>query len=377
MCQDDQAALVPTEATFSTLLNDLRTIISTGRGRATAAINAEMVQTYWHIGERLVREEQQGSTRADYGEEVLERIGRILAAEHGRGFSYRSIANMRQFYLTYQNLSALRTQLTWTHYRTLMRLEEGPRAFYERMAITGRWSSRELDRQINSMLYERAGLARSPEQILPTLLDPKRPLTYEDAFHDPYVLDFLGLEDLHSEKDLEAALVRHIEKFLLELGNDFAFMGRQKRLAIGDEDYYVDLLFFHRRLKAPVYIDLKMGKLTHADISQMRLYLKWAKRYDKQEGENDPIGLILCGSKNEQVIELLLADSEDSMDERIKVAQYLLLDAQPALKERLAHMSAIYEQEHTGEQAGDTEQRPKKSRIPRRRKSLRADEVRS
>ena len=163
---------------------------------------------------------------------------------------------------------------------------------------------------------------------------------------------FLGLEDAFSEKDLELALVRNIEKFLLELGADFCFVGRQRRLTINGEDYYVDLVLFHRRLKALVLVDLKIGALTHADISQMKLYLNWARRYDKQEGENDPIGLILCGSKNEQVIELLLADPADSVDERIKVAQYLLLDSQDALKERLARISAAYDQIH-GSGTGD------------------------
>lgn len=352
MGQDDQTALVPDEAAFTALVRDLRTIIRDGRGRATAAVNAELVQTYWRVGERIVREEQHGAERADYGEQLLRRLGRLLVAEQGRAFSERNLYSMRQFFLAYPILNALRSTLTWTHYRALMRLDESPRAFYERLAVTGRWSSRELDRQVNSMLYERSLLSRSPEKVAATLPDPKRPLTHDEAFHDPYLLSFLGLQDAHSEKDLEAALVLHIEKFLLELGTDFAFMGRQKRLTIGDDDYYVDMLFYHRTLKAPVYIDLKIGKLTHADVSQMRLYLTWAKRYDKKEGENDPIGLILCGSKNEQVIELLLSDPDDqSVGQRIKVAQYLLLDAQAALKERLAEVSAAYDLAHEADNA--------------------------
>jgi len=339
------------DVAYDALLADLRAIIASGRGRAAVAVNAEIVATYWHIGERLVREEQGGAERAAYGAGLLARVGRALAHEFGRAMSERNLQQMRQFYLAYPNANALRSGLTWTHYRRLMQLPDlGQRAFYERLTATGRWSSRELDRQINSMLYERTGLSRRPDELVPSLPQPHRPLTPEDeAFRDPYVLDFLGLEDTFSERDLEAALVRNIEKFLLELGADFCFVGRQRRLSIGGEDYYVDLVFFNRRLRALVMVDLKLGKLTHADISQMKLYLNWARRYDTQEGENDPIGLILCGAKDEQVIELLLADPADSVDERIKVAQYLLLDGQEALRERLAQLGAAYEQAHEGD----------------------------
>lgn len=301
-----------------------------------------------------MRAEQGGAERAAYGAGLLARVGRALAQEFGRAMSERNLQQIRQFYLAYPNANALRSGLTWTHYRRLMQLPDPDRrAFYERLATTGRWSSRELDRQIGGMLYERTGLSRRPAGLVPSLPQPHRaPMPEDEAFRDPYVLDFLGLEDTFSEKDLEAALVRNIEKFLLELGADFCFVGRQRRLSIGGEDYYVDLVFFNRRLRALVLVDLKLGKLTHADISQMKLYLNWARRYDKQEGEADPIGLILCGSKDEQVIELLLADPADSVDERIKVAQYLLLDSQEALRTRLAELSAMYEHAH-GDDASD------------------------
>ena len=341
---------------YAALLADLRAIIALGRGRAAAAINTEIVATYWNIGERLVREEQQGAERAGYGEEVLERIGRILAAEHGRGFSYRSLANMRQFYLAYPNVSALRTELTWTHYRSLMRLDSAERrAFYERMAVTGRWSSRELDKQVNSMLYERVGLSRRPAEMAASLPHPTRPVTpsdYGEAFRDPYVLDFLGLDGAFSERDLEAALVSHIERFLLELGHGFCFVGRQRRLPIGDKDYYVDLVFYHRFLRAPVLLDLKIGELEPGDIAQMQLYLAWTRQHDHAEGEADPIGLILCGSKDSAVIELLLADPDSSPDKRIKVAQYLLPDSQEALKAGLARIGAAYDEARRGEARG-------------------------
>jgi len=354
---DTPNVLAVIDDTYDALLADLRAIIASGRERAAAAVNAEIVATYWRIGERLVRAEQGGTERAGYGEEVLERVGRILAAEHGRGFSYRSLANMRQFYLAYPNVSALRTELTWTHYRSLMRLDSAERrAFYERMAVTGRWSSRELDKQVNSMLYERVGLSRRPEELAASLPHPNRPVApsdYGEAFRDPYVLDFLGLDGAFSERDLEAALVSHIERFLLELGHGFCFVGRQRRLPIGDKDYYVDLVFYHRFLRAPVLLDLKIGELEPADIAQMQLYLAWTRQHDHADGEADPIGLILCGSKDSAVIELLLADPDSSPDKRIKVAQYLLPDSQEALRAGLARIGAAYDEARGGEARDD------------------------
>jgi predicted nuclease of restriction endonuclease-like (RecB) superfamily len=325
------------------LVNDLRAIIVQGRGRAAAAVNAAVVHTYWQIGERIVREEQ-GATRSAYGEGGLARLGVILSREFGRGFAERSLQNMRQFYLAYPNASTLRTELGWSHYRTLMRLADAQRGFYEQVAAAGRWSSRELEKQINSLLYERTALSRKPEQLLGALPTGETSLApHVDAFKDPYILDFLDLQDTFSEQDLEAALIHNMEKFLLELGTGFYFGGRQKRITIGDEDFYIDLVFWHRTLKCQVVIDLKIGALSPADIAQMQLYLRWVRKYDLMEGENEPIGLILCGSRNEQVIELLLADSDRPNEERIKIAHYLLLNSEEAIKQRLAEISAAYD----------------------------------
>lgn len=345
--EDATALASATDDAYNALLAELRAIIAAGRSHAAAAVNAEIVATYWRIGERIVREEQGGERRAAYGTRLLARLGQALGVEFGRAFNERNLRYMRQFYQTYPNRNALRSTLGWTTYRVLLRLPDDRRTFYERMTATGRWSSRELEKQINSMLYERVGLSRRSEDLVASLLDPNRvPSTEDEAFRDPYVLDFLGLEDTFSEKDLEAALIRHIERFLLELGAGFYFGSRQRRIDIGGEDYYIDLVFWHRYLNCQVFIDLKIGAIAPADIAQMKLYLNWARRYDKREGEADPIGLILCGSKDEQVIELLLSDPADSVDERIKVAQYLLLDSQEALRAHLAHLSAMYEQAH-------------------------------
>jgi predicted nuclease of restriction endonuclease-like (RecB) superfamily len=233
---DERHALAPA-SDLAGIITDLRHIIAEGRGRAAAAVNAEVVRTYWRIGERIVREEQSGERRAGYGERLLAQLGRALSQEYGRAYSERNLYFMRQFYLAYPILNALRSELSWTHYRTLMRLPDDQRAFYEQVAGAGRWSSRELEKQVQSMLYERAALSRKPDEPLAAVPVGQTPAEQRDAFKDPYVLDFLGLADTFSERDLEAALVCNIEKFLLELGADFCFAARQKRITIGDEDY--------------------------------------------------------------------------------------------------------------------------------------------
>jgi len=335
-------------ADYSRLLDDVRAIIAAGRGRAAAAINRELVATYWAVGERIVREEQGGAARAAYGERVLTQLGRVLGQEFGRGFGERSLRHMRQFYLAYPMRNALRSALGWTHYRALMRLPDPEqREFYGRLAATGRWSSRELDRQVNSRLFARVGLSRQAGDLAASLPGPAAgdvALTPADAFKDPYILDFLGLEDTYSERDLETAILRNIERFLLELGSDFCFVARQRRLAIDGEDYHIDLVFYHRSLRCLVLVDLKLGAFAPADAAQMQLYLEWTKRHDRREGEEEPIGLILCGSRGEEVVELLLS----SQTNRMRVAQYLLPEDTAALKARLAQITAAYEELHEG-----------------------------
>ena len=352
----DQSANPPAGgAGYEQLLDDVRAIIAAGRGRAAAAINQELVATYWSVGERIVREEQGGVERATYGERVLAQLGRTLGQEFGRGFGERSLRYMRQFYLAYPIRNALRSELAWTHYRALMRLPDPEqREFYGRLAATGRWSARQLEREIGSRLFERVGLSRRAGDLAATLPPPAagdRALAAADVFKDPYILDFLGLADTYSERDLETAIIRNIERFLLELGTDFCFVARQRRLTIDGEDYHVDLVLFHRSLRALVLVDLKLGAFSPADAAQMQLYLEWTKRHDRREGEEDPIGLILCGSRSEQVVELLLS----SQTNRLKVAQYLLPADTAALKARLAQVTAAYEQLHGGVADGPIE----------------------
>ncbi len=342
---EQPAATAAVSEEYLRLLTDLRAIIAAGRGRAASAVNQELVATYWAVGERIVREEQGGAARAAYGDQTLAHMGRALGQEFGRGFGERSLRYMRQFYLAYPIRNAVRSELGWTHCRALMRLPDPEqREFYGRLAATGRWSSRELERQIGSRLCARVGLSRQAGDLAVTLpaVGASDALAPVDVFKDPYILDFLGLEDTYSERDLEAAILRNIERFLLELGTDFCFVARQRRLTIDGEDYHIDLVFYHRSLRCLVLVDLKIGAFAPADAAQMQLYLEWTKRHDRREGEEEPIGLILCGSRSEQVVELLLS----SQTNRMRVAQYLLPEDTAALKTRLAQVTAAYEELH-------------------------------
>ena len=300
-----------------------------------------MTATYWEIGHRIVEHEQGGKARAEYGEELLERLGSDLTARFGRGFSYPNLYKFRHFYLAFpgdeilstpsiessappilstlsieskgaipQTVSAefslariaTRFPLPWSAYVRLLAVKsEHARRFYEAEALRGGWSVRQLDRQIDSQFYERTALSKNKAAMLTKGAEakPEDAVTPEQAIKDPFVLEFLNLKDEYSETDLEEGLIRHLETFLLELGSDFTFVGRQRRLRIGDEWYRVDLLFFHRRLRCLVVIDLKLGKFTHADAGQMHLYLNYAREHWTHPDENPPVGLILCAQKNE------------------------------------------------------------------------------
>jgi len=287
-----------------------------------------MTATYWEIGRRIVEHEQGGKERAEYGVELLERLGSDLTARFGRGFSYPNLYKFRQFYLAFpgdeilstlsiesksaipQTVSAgfslaqiaARFPLPWSAYARLLAVKsEHARRFYETEALRGGWSVRQLDRQIDSQFYERTALSKNKAAMLTrgAAAKPENAVTPEQEIKDPFVLEFLNLKDEYPETNIEDGLIRHLETFLMELGSDFAFIGRQKRLRIGDEWYRVDLLFFHRRLKCLVIVDLKLGKFTHADAGQMHMYLNYAREHWTRPDENPPVGLILCAQKNE------------------------------------------------------------------------------
>ena len=338
----------PPSEEYGGLIGGIAELLEAARRNAARAVNALMTATYWEIGRRIVEFEQQGATRAGYGEQILSKLSHDLTVRFGRGFGVDNLELFRAFHLTYpidipcqrvggksespirklgigetpqpisESLSrkfaldqiATTFPLSWTHYIHLIRRSRSPEArrFYETEALRGGWSVRQLDRQIASQFYERIALSRNKNAMLRkgAVASAEDSVSADEEVRDPLVLEFLGLKDEHSETDLEEALLRHLENFLLELGGDFAFIGRQRRLRIGGEWYRVDLLFFHRKLRCLVVIDLKVGKFTHADAGQMHLYLNYAREHWTQADENPPVGLILCAEKDDAIAKYAL-----------------------------------------------------------------------
>ncbi|MEQ9541599.1 MAG: PDDEXK nuclease domain-containing protein [Deltaproteobacteria bacterium] len=326
----------PAADDYGAVLEELVEIVDTARRMAVRSVNAVMTAAYWQIGRRLVEHEQSGSRRAEYGQALVERVSAELTARFGRGFGKSNLFQMRAFYLAYRSMfqtvsgissvvdpgsAADRFPLSWSAYVTLLRVEnEAARRFYEEEALRGGWSVRQLDRQIGSQFYERTLLSRNKAAMLRKGSKPKAEdaVSIQEETRDPYVLEFLDLKDEYSETDLEEALIRHLESFLLELGGDFTFVGRQKRLRIGDNWFRVDLVFFHRGLRCLVLIDLKLGRLTHADVGQMHTYCNYARRHWIRDGENPPVGLILCADENRALAEYAL----EGLPNKVLAARY-------------------------------------------------------
>jgi predicted nuclease of restriction endonuclease-like (RecB) superfamily len=314
----------PTPLAPASLLGELRTLIESTRTRVAMAVNSELVLLHWQIGRRL-REEVLGDSRASYGEQVIAGVAASLSAEFGRGFSKRNLHHMVRFAEVISEpeiVHALRSQLSWTHLRELIAIDDPiRRQFYIELCRVERWSTRTLKAKMDGMLFERTAIAKRPtaviEQPLSQLGESGR-MSPDLVFRDPYVLDFLGMPADFSESDLEAAILRDLESFLLELGSGFSFGARQKRMSIGADDYYLDLLFFHRPLRALVAIELKLGRFDARDKGQMELYLRWLDRNERQSDENPPLGLILCADRNDEQIELL-----ELSDGSVRVASYL------------------------------------------------------
>lgn len=322
------------------LLTDIRQLIESARQQTAHAVNAALVGMYWHIGRRI-RQDVLANTRAEYGKEILQTLSEELTAEYGRGFTRSNISRMMRLAEVFPDeriVAALSQQLSWSHFAELIPLDDPlKRDFYAEMCRVERWSVRTLRHKIGHLLYERTAVSKKPvdliEQDITALRDEDR-LTPDMVFRDPYFLDFLGLSGQHSEKDVEQAILRELEAFILELGSDFAFVTRQKRITIDSEDYYVDLLFFHRRLRCLVAIDLKLGKFQAADKGQMELYLRWLGKHDTQPGEESPLGLILCADKSTEHVELLQLEQSG-----IRVAQYLTELPPRELLEQKLHQS--------------------------------------
>lgn len=306
------------------LLADLRQLIVTARARVARAVDSGLVALHWEIGHRI-RHEVLKNTRAAYGAEIVSTLSRQLEPEFGRGFSEKSLRHMLRFAEAFparEIVSTLSRQLAWSHFMELIYLEKSlAREFYAEMCRLEQWSVRVLREKIASQLFQRTSLSRQPVKLARQELAALRAedrLTPDLVFRDPYVLDFLGLKDTYAEKDLEAAILREMESFILELGTGFSFVARQRRMTVGGVDHYLDLLFFHRRLRRLVAIDLKLGAFTPADKGQMELYLAWLKENETVPGEETPLGLILCAGKNDETVRLLGLDRGE-----IRVASYL------------------------------------------------------
>lgn len=361
-------------------------LLQAARAQAARSVNALMTASYWEIGRRIVEAEQNGKRRAGYGEQLIERLTADLTAQFGRGFSRQNLWQMRSFYLNWppeqilQTVSgesairqtasdksqapsavsaplqamfarlaavAARFPLPWSAYVRLLSVKsDHARGFYETEALRGGWSVRQLDRQIDSQFYERTALSRNKTAMLTkgAVAKPEDTITPDEAIKDPYVLEFLNLKDEYSEAELEEALIHRLQDFLLELGDDFAFVGRQKRLRLDDTWFRVDLVFFHRRLRCLVIVDLKVGKFTYADAGQMHLYLNYARANWMREGENPPVGLILCSRKGAAEAHYAL----DGLSNKVLAAEYqTVLPSEAEIARELAHATRLLEERKT------------------------------
>ena len=305
------------------LINDIRRLISETRSAVAVAVNAGLTMLYWKIGQR-VNSEILNNRRAEYGEEIVTTLSAQLAPEYGEGFSARNLFRMIKFaeyFPDEQIVVTLSRQLSWSHFVAILPVHERlARDFYAEMCRVERWSVRALRKKIDSMLFERTALSRKPAKLAEIELKQLREedkLTPDLVFRDPYFLDFLGLKGAYQEKDIEAAILREMEAFILELGMGFAFLERQKRITIDGNDFYLDLLFYHRQLQRLVAVELKLGEFKPEHKGQMELYLKWLDKYERKKDEHSPLGLILCAGKKHETIELL--DLEKS---GIRVASY-------------------------------------------------------
>jgi predicted nuclease of restriction endonuclease-like (RecB) superfamily len=330
-------ATMEEETEVATLVDDLGQLIDAGRRHVALTANAALTTLYWQLGHR-VRTEVLAQRRAEYGARIVAAVGRRLEQRYGRGFGEKNLRRMVQFAEVFPDaeiVAALLRQLGWTHFTLLIPLKDQlQREFYAEMCRIERWSTRELRQKIDGMLYERTALSRKPEALIRDELETLRKgdeITPTLILQDPYMLDFLQLADTYSEKDLESAILREIERFLLELGSGFAFVERQKRITVDDDDYYIDLLFFHRRMCRLVAIELKIGEFKPADSGQMELYLRWLDRHERQPSERAPFGIILCAGKKRETVEYLDLDTRG-----IHVAEYLTeLPPREVLEQRL------------------------------------------
>ncbi|MBS2100940.1 PDDEXK nuclease domain-containing protein [Carboxylicivirga linearis] len=326
----------------SNLFADIQQLIDHGKQQVAQAVNVGITATYWNIGKRI-KEDILENKRADYGKQILHALSAKLTTHYGSGYSERNLANMVRFAETFPEseiVSALWRQLSWTHFKSIIYLKTDlEREFYAQMCRIENWSTRTLQKKIDSMLFERTAISKKPEELAKLELQALKEsdkLSPDLVFKDHYVLDFLNLKDTYAEKDLEAAILREIENFLIELGSGFTFVARQKRMIIDNTDFNLDLLFYHRKLKRLIAIDLKIGKFKPAYKGQMELYLRYLEKHDTEPDEERPIGLILCAEGNQEQIELLQLDKAN-----IKVAEYITQHLPKELLAKKLHQFTI------------------------------------
>ena len=300
------------------IYEEIKILLKSARENIISNVNSTMTKTYFLIGKRIVEEEQKGNERAEYGENLIKNLSKKLTEEFGKGFSKRNLWQMKQFYLAYSKVQTVSAQfkLSWSHYLILMRMENiDERNFYEIEALENNWSLRELRRQIDSALYERLALSRDKDKIKSLALKGQILEKPEDMVKDPYILEFLGLEEKnsYSENELETAIINNLEKFIMELGKGFLFQGRQVRFTFDEEHYFIDLVFYNRLLKCFVLIDLKIGKLKHQDLGQMQMYVNYYDRFVKLPDENKTIGIIICKEKNDTLVKMTLPEDNQQI----------------------------------------------------------------
>lgn len=306
-------------------IREIKEIINQARATAVRSVDFCRVQMYWNIGRRIVEEEQGGSARAEYGAGLIKNLAKQLEPEYGSGFGPRQLERSRQFFLLYPKSSALRTEFNWGQYKLLIAIPDpSKREYYELEAANNNWTAREMERQIHSQLYERLLLSNDKESVLAVARKEHIPQTPQEIIKDPMVLEFLGLEKKpqYYESDLENALISHLQQFIMELGNGFTFVARQKRLLLEDDEFFADLIFYNRLLKCFVVIELKTGKATHADLGQLQMYVNYYDRFEKTEEENPTIGILLCADKNDTLIRMSLPEDNKTIV-AAKYIQYL------------------------------------------------------
>lgn len=298
------------------LIQQIHSIITSATERAIRSVDTERVLMYWQIGKVLFEEEQQGKDRAEYGKYLIKSISDEFQPQFGSGFTVRQLEMNRQFYRTFPITNALRSQFSWTHYRTLIRIDnEDKRAFYIAETEKNNWTARQLERQVNSQLFERLLLSNDVQSVLAVAREEKLPTDAKEIIKDPMVLEFLGLkrEAAYYEKDLETAIITHLQDFLLELGNGFSFVARQKRIHLNGDEFFIDLVFYNRLLQCFVLFEIKTTKLTHQDIGQLQMYVNYYDRFEKQDFESPTIGVLLCADKNDAVVKITLPENNKTI----------------------------------------------------------------